>query len=38
MATSFAAWDNLRVDQRLSVARARAAIMTTVDALLRQAP
>ncbi|HEX6476807.1 MAG TPA: TetR/AcrR family transcriptional regulator [Acidimicrobiales bacterium] len=33
-ATSFAAWDNLRVDQRLSVPQARAALTTTVTALL----
>lgn len=33
-ATSFAAWDNLRVEQRLSVAQARAAVTTTVYALL----
>jgi AcrR family transcriptional regulator len=37
-ATSFAAWENLRVEQRLSVARARAAVTATVDALLRQGP
>jgi AcrR family transcriptional regulator len=37
-ATSFAAWDNLRVEQRLSVARARAAVRATVGALLQQAP
>jgi AcrR family transcriptional regulator len=33
-ATSFAAWDNLRVEQRLSVPQARAALTTTVGALL----
>jgi TetR/AcrR family transcriptional regulator, regulator of autoinduction and epiphytic fitness len=33
-ATSFAVWDNLRVDQRLSVPAARAAITTTLVALL----
>lgn len=33
-ATSFAAWDNLRVEQHLSVARAGEAVSATVDALL----
>ncbi|HEX4539903.1 MAG TPA: TetR/AcrR family transcriptional regulator [Acidimicrobiales bacterium] len=33
-ATSFAAWDNLRVEQRLSVPQARAALTTTLVALL----
>jgi AcrR family transcriptional regulator len=33
-ATSFAAWDNLRVEQRLSVPQARLALTTTVVALL----
>jgi AcrR family transcriptional regulator len=33
-ATSFAAWDNLRVEQRLSVPHARMALTTTVVALL----
>jgi AcrR family transcriptional regulator len=33
-ATSFAAWDNLRVEQRLSVPQARAALTATVVALL----
>jgi AcrR family transcriptional regulator len=33
-ATSFAAWDNLRVEQRLSVPQSRAALTTTVVALL----
>jgi AcrR family transcriptional regulator len=35
-ATSFAAWDNLRVEQRLSVPQARAALTTTVEALLER--
>jgi TetR/AcrR family transcriptional regulator, regulator of autoinduction and epiphytic fitness len=35
-ATSFAAWDNLRVEQRLSVAHARAAVTATVVALLER--
>ncbi len=35
-ATSFAAWDNLRVEQHLSVSQARAAVTTTVVALLDQ--
>jgi AcrR family transcriptional regulator len=33
-ATSFAAWDNLRVEQRLSVPQTRAVLTTTVVALL----
>ncbi|HWC39443.1 MAG TPA: TetR/AcrR family transcriptional regulator [Acidimicrobiales bacterium] len=33
-ATSFAAWDNLRVEQRLSVPQARSAVTATVVALL----
>ncbi|HEY3700802.1 MAG TPA: TetR/AcrR family transcriptional regulator [Acidimicrobiales bacterium] len=33
-ATSFATWDNLRVEQRLSVPQARAALTTIVVALL----
>lgn len=33
-ATSFAAWDNLRVEQRLSVTQARAAVTTSILALL----
>ena len=33
-ATSFEAWDRLRTDQRLSRARARAAVLTAVQALL----
>jgi AcrR family transcriptional regulator len=37
-ATSFAAWDNLRVEQRLSVAQARAAVRATVVALLERMP
>jgi len=35
-ATSFAAWDNLRVEQRLSAAQARAAVTTTVVGVLGQ--
>jgi AcrR family transcriptional regulator len=33
-ATSFASWDNLRAEQRLSVPQARAALTTTIVALL----
>ena len=35
-ATSFAAWDNLRVEQRLSAAQARAAVTTTMVGVLGQ--
>jgi hypothetical protein len=37
-ATSFSAWDNLRVEQRLSIAQARAAVTATVAGLLEHGP